>query len=521
MLVHTQLAGMRGSARDRSRDVPVDRLMECDCRTDDLKNSRSRTMNIAESTRSERHALVIGGSMAGLLAARVLAAHFDRVTIVERDPLPEQPASRRGVPQARHNHVLLARGRLILHQLFPRLEHELFPAGAAPLDMAAEVAWLTPAGWGVHFQSTVGALACSRDLLEWGVRRQLDAIPKIHVLAGFSVDGLLAGEDRGRVAGVRVKPDDQSSRDQPVIPISASLVVDASGRGSRASQWLAELGYSAPEETIVNASLGYASRIFRRTETPRDWKGIYLQAAPPAHGRVGVLLPVEGNRWHVTIGGGDGDYPPTDQAGFLDYARSLRDPMLYEAIKDAEPLSPIYGTRGTENRLRHWESLDRRPEGLIVLGDAACAFNPVYGQGMTTAALGALELDACLQAHRQRGEDMAGFARDFQRRLAKVNAVPWMLATSEDLRYRTTSDLPVTRGTRMMHWYMDQVMALSTADADVRRSLMDAFNMLQPPRTLFHPRILLRVLGRGVGVRTRRDTRDARGSISGRPAPLT
>jgi 2-polyprenyl-6-methoxyphenol hydroxylase-like FAD-dependent oxidoreductase len=225
---------------------------------------------------------------------------------------------------------------------------------------------------------------------------------------------------------------------------------------------------------------------------------VFLQAAPPARTRAGVLVPVKGNRWIVTLGGGDRDYPPTDEVGFLDFARSLPSPMLYNAIKDAVPLSPIYANRSTENRLRHYERLPRWPERFLVMGDAVCAFNPVYGQGMTTAALSALALDQCLhsQYRHQLECDLTGLARRFQQRLIKVNAAAWMLATSEDYRYRGTEGGMPDWTTRLMHWYIDQVLKLATKNVHVRKLFLEVQQMLRSPIALFQAGVILPMLWR-------------------------
>jgi 2-polyprenyl-6-methoxyphenol hydroxylase-like FAD-dependent oxidoreductase len=193
----------------------------------------------------------------------------------------------------------------------------------------------------------------------------------------------------------------------------------------------------------------------------------------------------------VSLGGGGRDYPPTDDAGFMEFARSLPYPMLYDAIKDAEPLTPITGYRATENRLRHYERLSRWPEGFVVVGDAACAFNPVYGQGMTTAGLGALALDQLLLEQRER--DSGTFGLRFQKALAAINTVPWMLATSEDVRYRETEGKTPNRTTRFLHRYVDRILQLGTSDAKVRRRQLEVFHLLKPPSALFRPGMLWRV----------------------------
>ncbi|MDQ3753761.1 MAG: 2-polyprenyl-6-methoxyphenol hydroxylase-like oxidoreductase, partial [Acidobacteriota bacterium] len=405
------------------------------------------------------HAIVIGGSLAGLLAARVLADHFARVTVVERDSYPEDaPAPRKGVPQSRHVHVLMLRGRRILEKLFPGLAAELIAAGALEIDMAGETAWLTPAGWGARYNSGLKMLTFTRELLDWHVRHRLTAHERVRLLVGCEVSRLLPATCGRAVAGVAIRSRrlaESAGVDERVLP--AELVIDASGRGSRAERWLQELGSMPPAETVVSAFLGYASRLYRRPPEFRDdgqmlgqgdvdnlnyyrppkfrgdWKSVYLQAAPPERTRAAVLFPVEGDRWLLTLCGGGKDYPPTDEAGFLEFARSLPSPLVYDTIKDAEPLSPIYGFRATENRWRHYEELRCLPENFLTIGDAACAFNPVYGQGMSIAALGALALDETLRKHRRRPDgSFNGLARSFQKRLAKVNSAPWLLATGED-----------------------------------------------------------------------------------------
>jgi flavin-dependent dehydrogenase len=449
---------------------------------------------------SGRHAVVIGGSMAGMLAARVLSDHFDSVTVIERDRLPDTPVVRPGVPQARHLHVLLVRGRRILEGLFPGFSAEMQAAGAHALDVANAIAWLTPGGWGINFPSDLEMLSFTRDLLDWVVRQRVRAIRRVRFVEDAEVTGLLTNAAGDAVTGVSLKfRPSASERAGQEEQMQANLVVDASGRTSRLPDWLEAIGYTAPTETVINAHLGYASRLY---EIPNDfdgaYKGIYIQAAPPQHTRTGILVCVEDNRWLVTLGGGDRDYPPTDEDGFLEFARSLRDPLFYNAIKNARPLTGISGYRFTENRRRHYERLARWPEALLVLGDGACAFNPVYGQGMTTAALGAQLLDQLLRE--QRGtDDLAGVARSFQKRLAMLNADPWTLATGEDYRYHSTEGGSPKLFDRLMHRYINHIFQLSTRSVVVRRQFLEVQGMVKSPTALFHPHILLRVIGNALG----------------------
>ncbi|PPS40665.1 NAD(P)/FAD-dependent oxidoreductase [Chroococcidiopsis sp. TS-821] len=436
-----------------------------------------------------RHAVVIGGSIAGLVTGRVLTKYFEQVTIIERDLVPDEPVPRKGVPQSHHVHVLLMRGAMILEELFPGLHAELYAAGASQLDMAKDAAWLNPAGWGIRFTSGVMLLASSRSLLEWGIRQRLMQCPQVGFVTESEVTGLLANADKTAIAGVQVRLHDQLHRGSVTKQVYADLIVDATGRMSKTPQWLTALGYEPPPETVVNAHVGYASRIYQPPANfSSDWQALYLQAAPPNAPRGALMLPIEGGRWLVSLGGGDKDYPPTDEAGFLEFTRSLRSSLLYDAIKDAKPLSPIVSYRATENRRRHYEKLRRMPEGLVVTGDAACAFNPVYGQGMTTAAIAAETLDRCLK------KGLSGLSKRFQKQLAQVNAVPWTLATSEDYRYRSTEGKSLDRKTKLMHWYMDRIMLLSTKNVEVRSQFIQVMHMLKTPTALFHPKIVALVL---------------------------
>jgi 2-polyprenyl-6-methoxyphenol hydroxylase-like FAD-dependent oxidoreductase len=440
-----------------------------------------------------RRAVVVGGSLAGMLAAQVLSRHFDSVTLLERDRFPETPAARKGLPQGRHAHVLLERGRTVLERFLPGLTEELVRAGAAPLDFTRDVAWLSPFGWYVRFPGDLRVLACSRDLLDWVVRGRVTALPNVHIRQGTNVGGLIRGPgDEAHVAGVRLRSGSAEDEvDSGGAIVSADLVVVADGRHSRLPEWLAALGFESPEEVVVNSFQGYASRYYRlAADFAPDWKTLYIQQAPPGDRRGGIVQPVEGGRWLVSLIGGDGDYPPTDEAGFLTFARSLRSPALYEAIASAEPLSPIAGQRATENRLRHYDRLGRFPDGVVALGDAVCAFNPVYGQGMSAAALGAEVLDDWL---RDDGPRRPGRGRDFQRRLARATAAAWQLATGADYAFLTAEGPPQSRVVRLTGLFIAAVMRAATCRPSVRRRLADVLHLLRPPGALFGPGVLVRV----------------------------
>jgi 2-polyprenyl-6-methoxyphenol hydroxylase-like FAD-dependent oxidoreductase len=455
-------------------------------------NTRANNQAQTPAPTPNCHAVVLGGSLAGLLAARILADHFDHVTLIERDAYKETTEPRKGQPQANHVHGLLVRGCQILEELFPGLQDELVAAGAPLVDMANEIAWFTRAGWGVRFPSELKVLAFTRPLLDLHVRRHVANNPRIEILDNTDVVSPILDLQTNHLSGVLICPRASDADRRVAKELQADLVVDATGRASRAPRWLSDLGYEPPEEVVIDANLGYASRIYRIPDNfDEDWECAYVQSAPPKRKRGAILFKVEGNRWLVTIIGGGGNHPPSDEVGFLEFVRSLPVSIIYDAISQAEPLTPIKTHRSTQNRLRQYERAKQLPENFLLLGDAVCAFNPVYGQGMTTAALGALTLRKCLL---EQNGSFNGLSRRFQKRLAKVNETPWMLATSEDYRYGETVGGSPGVMTRFMHWYMDQVIALSTHSVTVRNVLLKAFNMLIPPSALFRPRVLFRVL---------------------------
>jgi hypothetical protein len=285
--------------------------------------------------------------------------------------------------------------------------------------------------------------------------------------------------------------------------LNAELVVDASGKVSKTPQWLKSLGYEPPQETAINAFVGYASRIYKCSGKLSDTAPVFVSLAPPFRTRGGAIFPIEGNRWLVGLAGGDRDYPPADEAGFLEFARSLPTPTIYDAIKDAEAITPVYSYRGTENRLRHYERLPRYPENLIIIGHAVCAFNPIYGQGMTVAALDAQMLDKCLQKQRERYPegDLTGFARQFQQKLAKLHTIPWTFAISQDSRYPGSEGAKLNLPTRLTIDYMDLVLKVLVSDAKVCQAFLEVLHMIESPAVLFHPSIAVKAIGQLVTVR--------------------
>jgi 2-polyprenyl-6-methoxyphenol hydroxylase-like FAD-dependent oxidoreductase len=439
------------------------------------------------SNMQRKHALVIGGSMAGLLAARALSDHFEQVTILERDQLPDSADFRSGVPQGRHLHALLAEGQRVLESFFPGFTADLTAMGAPTMQWGRETASLTPGGWLKRIDTSITTNVATRVGLEWLTRKHVAALPNVIFIQEVEVDGLLASE--GQVIGVRLR----DRRDQSTRTMQADFVVDASGRKSKAPEWLVTLGYSAPEETIVNSFVGYATRWYE-ADRDFDWVSLVINARPKENlKRGGGIIRVEGNRWLVTLAGVNKDYPPNDEVGFLEYARTLASPVLYEIIKNAKPISPVYGFRYDGSRRRHFERLTRRPENFIVIGDAACSFNPIYGQGMTSAALSAEALATLLRQYQGR-DNLNGLAAQFQRALFNVSERAWLMATGEDLRYPGTEGKRPNAMERFVQRYIDRLLTLLPHDDTIALAFMEAMNLSKPPAALLRPSIALRVL---------------------------
>jgi 2-polyprenyl-6-methoxyphenol hydroxylase-like FAD-dependent oxidoreductase len=443
----------------------------------------------AQGTFNRRHAVVIGGSMAGLLAARVLSDHFAQVTIIERDRLTGDAEPRKGVPQGRHVHGLLALGVAIMGEYFPDLFPKLAQDGAIPVSMEG-LRWNQLGVWMAPVPSPFKIMFQSRPFLEQHVREQLAARGNVRIMDACEVSQLCAHNDR--ITGIVLR---YRSGEQHEEALSTDLIVDASGRGSRAPQWLNSLGYGHVQETSVKIDVGYATRIYRcPAQLPAGWKALLIYGRPPNDKRGGVIFPIQGGYWMVTLVGSLRDYPPDDEAGFLAFARSLAQPDLYEAIQDAEPVTPIAVYKYSANRWRHYERMGRLPEGFIIMGDAACSFNPVYGQGMSVAAIEARTLDLCLRGEKFAGNNcVAGFTQRFQQAIARDIKTPWLLSTGEDLRYPGTEGRR-SLSIRLLNRYMRHVIELTASDPRMTATLLRVRNLLKPLSTLFQPGIILAVL---------------------------
>ncbi|MGW4466193.1 FAD-dependent oxidoreductase [Micromonospora sp. NPDC004704] len=431
------------------------------------------------------HAIVLGASIGGLLAARVLSESYAKVTIFDRDDLPTGATARRGVPQGEHAHGLLARGRQVLEELFPGFVADLTARGAVPIDLQRDCVWINDGRRIPRVTSGLDGLCVSRPALEAYVRDRVRALPQVEIHAGHEAVGLLINADRTVVNGARVLP-----RCGVEQQYAADLVVDATGRGNRGPTWLTELGYEPPPEERVDPFTVYMSREYRRTTGDAEFKGI-VTSPSPATPYGGIAIVAEDDRWLVTLlGVGAGQAPPADPEGFLAFAGKLPEPELHRLLSRVEPLGPPRRLRLPTSVRRRYEHLTRLPEGFVAVADAVCSFNPAYGQGMTVAAAEAIVLRDCLRAGR------TGLPARFFTLAAKVIDTPWDIAVGADLRYPEVVG-PRSRKTAFLNAYVARLHVAAERHPVVGRSFLSVANLMAAPQALFAPGILARVLWSG------------------------
>lgn len=436
-------------------------------------------------------AVVLGASMAGLLAARVLTDRYDQVTLVDRDELPAHGGQgsdaprggdqRRGVPQGRHLHALLARGAQILDDLFPGLTADLTAAGVPSGDLLGGIRWLVSGQRIARVDIGQPVLFPSRPLLERYVRDRVRELPSVTVVDGAAIVAVTTTPDRRRVTGVRVR----SATDAEAL-IDADLVVDATGRGSRTPGWLAELGYPSPVTEKIRVDVGYASRSYRLPPDALGSDRLILQNWTPRHPYGAGLAQQEGGRHILTLAGMLGEHPPADPAGFEAFVDRLEFPDIAQAIRYGEPLDAPVTFRYPASVRHRYERLTRFPDGLLVIGDAICSFNPFYGQGMSVAALQA-------QALRDVLADGGPQWRRYFAAVARAVDVPWRIAAGGDLAFPGVAG---RRGAmvRLTNAYLPRLHAAAVHDPTLSAAFVRVTGLLDPPGILLRPDRLARVL---------------------------
>ncbi len=445
-----------------------------------------------------RQAVVIGAGMGGLTAARALADHFERVLVLEGDVLPPDPLDRHGVPQGRHVHALLAGGQRALAELFPGFEDGLARAGAVRLRVGLDIRVERP-GFDPFPQRDLGfdAYAMSRPLVELTERRRVQESTSIELRPGCRVQELLHRPDGATVTGVRYNgPDGRTET------VDADLVIDASGRGTPTLDALAALGRVPPDETTIGVDLAYASAVFAiPDDAPKDWKGVFCFPGAGRASRGSLMLPLEGDRWIATVGGRHGDIPPGDQAGFMEYAKGLRTPTIYNAIRPAKRLGDIARFRFNESVLRHYQHLENFPRGVLPIGDAICRFNPIHGQGMSVAAQEALALGGLLARRARERDPLAELAHEYFAEVARIVDTPWAAAAIPDFVH------PDTRGERPADFertlkFGIALGRLAARDPGVHRLTSEVQHLLKPRSVYQDPDLVQRVLAVMAGSRS-------------------
>ena len=438
-------------------------------------------------------AVVVGAGMAGLMAARVLADAYSEVTLVDRDELPDGADDRRGVPQGRQLHGLLAGGQLAMEELFPGLTAQLVAEGVPAGDALGD-ARLTFGGHRLKRTSSgCVLLGASRPYLEQRVRSRVRACPGVRVTAPADVVGLTGAHGCGGVTGVRVlRRADGSAEEQ----LDADLVVDAGGRGSRLPVWLEELGYGRPPVEKVPVDLRYATRTYRLQPGALGGDLGSVHAPGPRRPRGGVLARVEGDRWMLTLIGVLGDHPPRDPDGFTDFLRSLGPTDIAEALQGAEPLDDPVAFRFPAAVRHRYDRMSRFPAGLVVLGDSVCSLNPVYGQGMSVAALEALGL------RRRLSRGAPPSPRRANRDVARVLATAWEMSVAADLAFDGVAGQRTVKA-RLLGAYVSRLHAAAVHDETLGRAFVRVSGLVDPPWTLMRPAVALRVVRPGSGRRGR------------------
>lgn len=443
---------------------------------------------------------VIGGSSTGLLAAAALAGPRRDVVVVERDEFPPDPTPRPGVPQGHQAHVFLYRGLLAAEELLPGLREDLLAEGALPVN-AGHVLALTELGWMPQRHSPYEILSCTRPLLEHVVRRRVLELPHVSVRQGVRVQGLARREAPGEPDRWTVQLADSSRSGAGRSDLDVDLVVDASGRSTRMPHWLAELGVPVPEPTIIDAQVGYATRLYRaRPSLDADFPGVMIGATKETL-RGALALPAENGLWMIaTIGLGD-RRPPRDNAGFEHFLNQLADPAIADLVAHCDPVTDAQIHRQTSNIRHPYERVLHWPDGLLAAGDALCAFDPVYGQGITVGAIQALQLRRAAQ----RGLRPSGAGR-LQRQLVGVVNTPWAIATAADMSF-PTSDAQLSLLQRVLGVWGEEVAGLViSGDERANESLNRVYNLMDSPLVLMHPRLVAsaaraRVFGRAPAAR--------------------
>ena len=408
------------------------------------------------SKNSKKQAIIIGASMAGLLAARVCANHFEKVIIVEKDPLGDSPNNRRGVPQDHQLHILLSKGMEIINHYFPGIEAKLKEKGAIIGDLGEKMKWYGDGGYRPVCATQVRTAFMSRPLLEYTVRHELNRRKNIEILSKTDFDKFIIRD--GVVKGISTSNGD----------LFGQLTIDARGFASRLPMELTKSGYTPPREEKVKVNVHYTSCLFPREESYETL--VNINANPPFHSKHGTLQPLEDNKMIVMVQGRNADTVPADLEAFKNYTKSLDAPDIYEKIRNINPVGSLYKYKIPYVRWHHFEELKAFPEGLLPIGDSICRLNPVYGQGMTSAALQAQTLDKLLARYQKK------IWKQYFKKVSKIIKAPWDITIGEDFKFPETEGTPPSVPSFMVR-YFDRLVRVMNNDPVIYQPFMEVLNM--------------------------------------------
>ncbi|MEW9668481.1 NAD(P)-binding protein [Ammoniphilus sp. 3BR4] len=448
-----------------------------------------------EKRRMGSHAVIIGSGIGGLCAAQVLSRYFEKVTVLEQGARPLGKEPRKQVPQGYHLHVLLKRGEEALEQLFPGIGQAMLGNGSVLINGTRDLKWFHHGVWKKRFEGDLSILLQSRPFLEGHIRNQVEQNP--HILIRYQTKALrpIFHASEKVIKGLQVQEEGS-----PVpTDLSAELVIDASGYGSRFQTWFIDQGYICPVEKVT-INLRYISQTYQlKPEKKRDWSVLMVYPSPPAEKAGAALSRTERNRYIVTLFDYDQDEDrplPRNAKEFIEMTKKLSQDTIYQELQGSEPLSDIQVYKVPYMIRYRYEKLQNFPKGFLFLGDTLCRFDPVFGQGMSVAAMEALALDQCLQKAWKQGRGISSdLASRYFRKISKIIDPVWLMILIEDFRHRhVTGNKPM--GLTFLQWYTKRIFQRSSQDTDIYNAFVYVMNLLRPANTLFHPSVIWKALRR-------------------------
>ncbi|HHT7154863.1 glutamate synthase [Bacillus thuringiensis serovar andalousiensis] len=431
-------------------------------------------------------AIVIGGSMAGKFAAKALSTSFKEVIIIEAGERWDGKSLRKRVPQSNHPHVLLKGGENAIEELFPNITNELIEAGSIINNFTRDLKWHQFGLWKQPFIGEVHMIQQSRPLLEWHIQKRIHQISNITIKYETLVKGLLVDAKLNKVCGVKVKYLETNTQEE----VHADLVVDASGFGSKSIEWLREYEIKVQEEK-VRIDLFYATKMFKLKENEElDCCNMLMSPSFPDNPYGVLIQTIEDNRYFVTFSGYANEKAPQTDDEFYDFAENLSISNVTDFLNKAEGITDIKTYKIPYQVRRRFDLVNNVPEGLLVIGDAQCRFDPVFGQGVSVAAMEAHQLQLLLHDRKQLDKT---FTQQFYKKAATIIETPWDMTTTEISRHPQLKR-ELTTKQKFQLWYTKQIYRLSASNSDVYIRLVRVMNLIRSPFHLFHPKVLLSVL---------------------------